>query len=98
MAAVTRAKDRLLATRVTIEKLGERVQLAYKARAALDVYLDRLAEAKVEELQGVVLECFRRICRKPDLVATLKIDPKTFEVTLRDSAGARNPSRGSLGG
>lgn len=87
LAAVTRAKDRLLATQEDIQNLGNRVALAYKARAALDEYLERLTQAKVEELQGVVLECFRRICRKPDLVATLTIDPKTFEVTLKDPQG-----------
>ena len=87
LAAVTRAKDRLLAAQEDIQKLGNRVALAYKARAALDQYLERLTEAKVEELQGVVLESFRRICRKTDLVATLRIDPKTFEVTLKDPQG-----------
>ena len=87
LAAVCRAKDRLLAAQADARDLGDRVALAYKARAALDLYLERLTEAKVAELQGVVLECFRRICRKNDLVATLQIDPKTFEVTLKDPQG-----------
>jgi DNA sulfur modification protein DndD len=87
LTTVTRAKDRMLAAQSDSKKLGDRVALAYKARAALDLYLERLTAAKVEELQGVVLEFFRRICRKPDLVATIKIDPKTFEITLQDPQG-----------
>ena len=87
LAAVVRAKDKLLAAEADARDLSDRVALAYKSRAALDLYLQRLTEAKVAELQGVVLECFRRICRKTDLVATLQIDPKTFEVTLKDPGG-----------
>jgi DNA sulfur modification protein DndD len=87
LAAVGRAKDRLLATQADARSLGNRVAMAHKARAALDLYLAKLTEAKAAELQGVVLECFRRICRKTDLVTTLHIDPRTFEVTLKDRNG-----------
>lgn len=87
LAQVGRTKERILAAQADSNSLSDRVALAHKARAALDLYLERLTEAKVAELQGVVLECFRRLCRKPDLVATLHIDPKTFEVTLTNRGG-----------
>lgn len=86
-AAVARTKDRLLAVHAQSKDVEERVARAYKARRALEIYLKRLTEAKVGELQGVVLECFRRLARKTDLVASLTIDPETFAVTLLDQVG-----------
>ncbi|MCE7890291.1 MAG: DNA sulfur modification protein DndD [Sorangiineae bacterium PRO1] len=86
-AGVARAKERLLATHAQARDVDKRVSLAYKARGALDKYLQRLTAAKITELQGVVLECFRRLCRKTELVASLRIDPDTFAVTLLDGGG-----------
>jgi DNA sulfur modification protein DndD len=76
------------------EKQGakdKQLALATSARKALDVYLERLTEAKVQRLQTEAVGCFKQLCRKDDLIASMNIDPRSFHVTLRDSRGRELP-------
>src|SRR5262249_43439074 len=45
----------------------------------------RLTTAKVQELEKVALECLKDLSRKTDLVHSLRIDPRTFQVMLFDA-------------
>jgi DNA sulfur modification protein DndD len=79
-----RERARIEKTEAGAASLASRVSLARRARETLDDYLIRLTRTKTEQLESVALECFRRLCQKPDLVQSLKIDPSTFRVTLFD--------------
>jgi DNA sulfur modification protein DndD len=67
------------------------MDLAKKARQALDEYLAKLTATKVAQLENATMECFSQLCRKGDLVHKIHIDPRTFAVELADSAGRRVP-------
>lgn len=67
------------------DKAGsKKLSLASQAKASLAVYLERLTEQKMNELQRLATESFARLCRKTDFVRTMRIDPATFRVTLLD--------------
>lgn len=87
LATNERERARIHKSQEEAEKVSERLHLARSARAALNDYLTRLAQAKLVELQAVVMECFSTLCRKPDLVHSMTIDPTTYEVTLLDRSG-----------
>jgi DNA sulfur modification protein DndD len=86
-----RERARIIKTEEGAEATGERVKLAGRVRAALDEYLARLTTAKISELEATAAECFQLLCRKDDLVRTIKIDPANFNVTLLDSHGRSIP-------
>jgi DNA sulfur modification protein DndD len=65
----------------------QKITLVGKVRSALEDYLLRLTERKIEDLRRSVVECFGRLARKRDLVNDIKIDPRTFEVILHDRSG-----------
>jgi DNA sulfur modification protein DndD len=64
-----------------------RVGLIEKVQNVLDNYLTRLTKIKVETLCKGVTQCFNQLSRKGGLLHDISINPKTFEVNLRDSSG-----------
>jgi DNA sulfur modification protein DndD len=95
LGVLSRERERILTAQEEGQMMAGRLALAVSARRALDAYLQRLTAAKVEELQAVFLQCFQTLSRKNDLVHGLTINPRSFEVTLFDSAGETIP-RASL--
>lgn len=53
-----------------------------RSRAALKEYLFAVTELKVRQLEGEVSQCFQAICRKSNFVDRVRIDAKSFEITL----------------
>lgn len=39
----------------------------------------------VERMQGLILDAFRQLLRKPDLISDVGIDPDTFNIVLKDA-------------
>lgn len=69
------------------------LSLANRTRSALDTYLQRLTVAKVERLQVEALTCFKQLCRKEDLIESMRIDPRSYHVTLFDRRGRELPKQ-----
>lgn len=88
LAQVHRERDRLLSQEAEANQLSTQLALAARVKGVLGVYLDRLTQAKVTELEIEVAQCFRLLCRKPDLVHSVRIDAQTFKTTLVDKSGA----------
>jgi DNA sulfur modification protein DndD len=55
-----------------------------RVQKTLDEYRTKLIERKVNQLQGAVTECFNLLCRKKDTLRTIRIDSKTFSISLCD--------------
>lgn len=62
-----------------------------KVRETLSKFRTRVIERHVTRMESLMLESFRALLRKNDLVHHLRIDPETFEVTLSDRAGRTLP-------
>lgn len=64
-----------------------RVALAARVQEALSRYEKALQDRKLAELENHTTEMYTRLARKNDFVGQVKIDPHTFEVSVRDPRG-----------
>lgn len=62
-----------------------------KVRDTLTKFRTRVVEQHVARMETLILESFLTLLRKTDLVQGIKIDPKTFNVTLLDYRGSPLP-------
>lgn len=62
-----------------------------KVRETLGKFRTRVIERHVSNMESLMLESFRALLRKNDLVHGLRIDPESFEVTLSDRSGRTLP-------
>ena len=60
---------------------------AAAARAALGRFGVRLRRRHLERLEKLVLNCFRALLRKRNLVTALRIDPKTYALSITNADG-----------
>jgi DNA sulfur modification protein DndD len=65
-------------------KHSGKLHLLPRVQNTLDEYRTKLIEKKVNQLQGAVTECFNLLCRKKDTLRTIRIDAKTFSISLCD--------------
>jgi DNA sulfur modification protein DndD len=63
------------------------VKLAARTRIAMQDFLRRATERKIDRLSGLITESFRFLLRKKSMVERIVIDPATFGITLYDRAG-----------
>ena len=69
------------------EESRNRVMLARKVQATIEVYEKALQDRKLAELETLTTEMYRQLARKKDFVGDVKIDPDVFDVTLHDPRG-----------
>lgn len=62
-----------------------------KVRNTLNEFKRRIIGKHARRIEGLMLDSFRSLLRKADLVSALTIDPGTFEVTLLDRSGQPLP-------
>lgn len=62
-----------------------------RVRETLAKFRTRVVERHVARMEALMLESFRALLRKSDLVHDLRIDPETFAVTLGDRFGRPLP-------
>jgi len=61
---------------------------AQRVRTTLGSFRERLVERHVKRIEWLILESLQHLLRKKSLVSALSIDPRTFNVELRDRTGA----------
>lgn len=61
--------------------------LAARSKTALRVYKDALTRKQTVTLEERLVSCFNRLCRKEQLLGSVKIDPSTFNVELSNPGG-----------
>jgi DNA sulfur modification protein DndD len=87
LVAKTKARDLLLQASKDRAHSVERVALLGNIQTALDKYLQRLTQMKIDTLCRTVTDCFNNLCRKGDVLHSISINSQSFEVTLRDHSG-----------
>jgi DNA sulfur modification protein DndD len=87
LASQTRARDELLLLGKERAHAVDRVALLGNIQTALDKYLQRLTQVKIDTLCKSVADCFNHLSRKGDVLHSVSINPKSFEVTMRDHSG-----------
>ena len=72
---------------------GERLlQFSERARSTLHVFRQRVLEARISVLETEVLESFRHLLAKQNLVDGIRIDPETFALTVHSVNGESLPT------
>jgi DNA sulfur modification protein DndD len=64
------------------EKTNHRITLALKSQQALEEYTNTLLLTKIQQLEQTSVRRFNELCRKEDLLSSIKIDPYSFEISL----------------
>lgn len=67
------------------------VEHANRVRGTLTTFRSALLERHVSSIEAGILDSFKRLLRKQNLVADLRLDPSTFELTLFDRRGELLP-------
>ncbi len=80
-----RRLNKLLEKEATKGKSATKASWAVKVIHAMDDYVKKVTERKIEQLNFAVLERYSRLSRKTDAVKSISIDPKTFRITLLDT-------------
>lgn len=62
-----------------------------RVRETLGHFRTRIVQRHATSMEGLMLESFRKLLRKQELVSGLTIDPKTFEATLNGRDGKPLP-------
>lgn len=96
-AALDRAHDAFVRTKVKAEEVERVIKYSEKARGTLQQFGQRLLEAHIGRLEVAVLESFSVLMRKQSLVKDLRIGDG-FKLTLADADGEPiEPGRLSAG-
>jgi DNA sulfur modification protein DndD len=79
------------AARIAEDDRQRMLKHSKRVRETLDRFRTKVIARHVANMEALMLESFQKLLRKADLVHGLKIDPETFEVSLRDKRGQLLP-------
>ena len=80
---IVNLKDKL----VGAKKVQNQVSLAQRIRFAVQDYEKKLQTRKLSELERYTTEMYKRLARKQDFVGEIKIDLRSFDVSIHDPRG-----------
>jgi len=83
--------EKLIDTQRVCEKSDRRVELAARTQDVIEEYLQSLRNTKVNEFKDNFLECFNLLFSKNDLIRSVAVDEKSFDVTLMTTRGVVIP-------
>lgn len=97
-AALERAHNNFVKTKVKAEEVERIIRYSEKARGTLERFGEVLLQRHISRLEVAVLQSFKELMRKQGLVQDLRIDTDKFMLTLSDSDGEPiDPGRLSAG-
>jgi len=86
-AALSRARAELKENTFQFKAL----EAADRAKAALDVFRDRLLASKAQWLSDMITAEFKQLLRKRNLIARVLVEPQTYAVSIEDGNGHSLP-------
>ncbi len=86
-AALSRARAELKENAFQLKALGA----ADRAKAALNVFRDRLLASKAQWLSDMITAEFKLLLRKRNLIARVLVEPQTYAVSIEDVNGYSLP-------
>ncbi|POA57763.1 MULTISPECIES: DNA sulfur modification protein DndD [unclassified Pseudomonas] len=86
-AALSRARAELKENAFQLKALGA----ADRAKAALNVFRDRLLASKAQWLSDMITTEFKLLLRKRNLIARVLVEPQTYAVSIEDVNGYSLP-------
>ncbi|MEU1119942.1 MULTISPECIES: DNA sulfur modification protein DndD [unclassified Streptomyces] len=97
-AALERAHNNFVRTKVKAEEVERIIRYSEKARGTLERFGEVLLQRHISRLEVAVLQSFKELMRKQGLVQDLRIDTDKFTLALSDSNGEPiDPGRLSAG-
>lgn len=80
-----RQKEKLVSKKLSKGKTATKAAIAGRVIKAMNEYITKITERKIQQLNEAVLDKYSHLSRKTDAVRSVSIDPKTFKVTLLDA-------------
>ncbi|GGL03210.1 DNA sulfur modification protein DndD [Streptomyces flaveus] len=97
-AALERAHNDFVRTKVKAEEVERIIKYSEKARRTLERFGEALLQRHISRLEVAMLQSFKELMRKQGLVQDLRIDTDNFALTLTSSEGEPiDPGRLSAG-
>ena len=91
ISELERHQTKLIEKKTAKRKIYDRTSLAKNVRKAMDSYINKITNRKLEQLNHAVLAKYSLLSRKTDTVKSISIDPKTFNISLSDASGNKIP-------
>lgn len=88
ISELKRRQTKLVEKKATKHKTYDRTSLAISVGKAMDSYIGKITNRKIEQLDHTVLAKYSLLSRKTDAVKSISIDSKTFKVSLLDALGS----------
>ena len=73
------------------KKTREQIRLTHEVQKVLEEFIDRLRVKKIRLLEQYLLDAAGVLLHKKDLIHRIRIDPKSFEITIYDRDGRPKP-------
>ncbi len=73
------------------KKTREQIRLTHEVQKVLEEFIDRLRVKKIRLLEQYLLDAAGILLHKKDLIHRIRIDPKSFEITIYDRDGRPKP-------
>ena len=73
------------------KKTREQIRLTHEVQKVLEEFIDRLRVKKIRLLEQYLLDAAGILLHKKDLIHRIRIDPKSFEITIYDRDGKPMP-------
>lgn len=73
------------------KKTKEQIRLTHEVQKVLEEFIDRLRAKKIRLLERYLLDATGILLHKKNLIHRIRIDPKSFEITIYDRDGKPKP-------
>jgi len=80
--------DKVAHEKIGVDDAGRIIQFSKRSRSSLEEFRIRVIERNLSKIEEFVLESFRDLLHKSNLVSRVTIDPTSFKVQLFDQGGA----------
>jgi len=73
------------------DRIDRKIKYAEKVRGTMRLFKATVLDRKIRLIEGLILDSFRKLLRKKDLLTAIKIDPETYNMRLIGRNGEDMP-------
>jgi DNA sulfur modification protein DndD len=81
-------RDSTIEKTAAVEDISDRAELAKRTRQTVQEYKRRLTERKLDQLEDVLTDRYRRLSNKGEFYQQVEMDPETMEISIQTKTGS----------
>ena len=86
---INKLEDAAFDKRVTEEEIKRKISYAQKTKATLEKYRERIIASKIGKVEALILQSFKKLLQKENLVSKISISEADFSISLFDQKGEK---------